>query len=300
MMKEFETSLLREKFTIRDLGAPQNKPLIALSNRMAFTFHFNRAERPPETLVVRAHNMHLCIRATARLLAIAEQFGPLIPRSTHINWQELWDVLVNDYEYAYNPMRWLAIYHEGKVVYAHGNRHPFLDMVEKFQVGNEGTYEDGVTTAEDAFRKSGKDVKIDYEGHVALVVNMEPASIRLGHILRGSDRKTTFNVSIAPGAKSVLNFSRCLSVSAAFLEGIQLTFFIGSAQEKIRQGIIRRQSKEEKQLRDAQQRLGRLISEITQLEEDYKLRYRPEKPDFAHLIVDAEDLTRKILTPGEQ
>lgn len=299
-MKEFETSLLREKFTIRDMNAPDNKPLIALSNRMAFTFNFNRADRAPESLVVRTQNMHLCIRATARLLALAEQFGPIVPRSEHINWQELWDLLVNDYEYAYNPARWLAIYHQGKVIYAHGQRHPFLDMVEKFQLNNPGTYEDGVQKAEDAFRKSGKDVKIDYEGHVALVVNMEPSSIRLGHILRGSDRKTTFNVSIAPGAKSILNFARCLSLSAAFLEGIQLTFFIGSAQEKIRLGIIRRQSKEEKQLRDAQQRLSRLSSEITQLEEDYKLRYRPEKPDFAHLIVDAEDLTRKILAPGEQ
>ena len=193
----------------------------------------------------------------------------------------------------------MAVYSGGRVLFESGDRHSFLDVIEKFQARNIGAYDLSVGMAEEAFRKSGKPVSIDYDGNVALVVDMVEDSARLAHILRGSDRKTTFSVSVAPNNNVGLNFASCLSASAAFLEGIQMSFFIGSNQEKIRQGIIARHSPEEKQTREAQLRLGRLTAEITNLEDSCKVNYRPEKPEFQQLVVDAEELARKVLQPGE-
>lgn len=298
-MEEFNTSLLREKFTIhdKDVTARDAKPVIALSNRMEVTL-VSKLTGKKEEFSVRAQSMHLCTRMVARMMVSHSQGGPLLDRAAPFDWEAVWDTLVNDYEFAYNPARWVAVYTKGRLVFEKGSRHPLLDVIEKCAaVNSNGIYDEAVFMAEKAFKDLGKNVRIEHDANVALVVSVEGNYGRYAIILRGAERTTTFNFSARAKGKDKLNVAQCLGTAAAFLEGVQLAFMVGMNHEKIRLGIIERHSKEEKQTREAGRRLSRLATEISNLEDTFEVRYRPEKPEFHLIVVDAEAFARKVLVP---
>lgn len=298
-MKELNTSLLRERFIIHDPYSDldlQEGLIIAASNRMTVELR-NDAGKLLETFIVRTQNMHSCVRMAARIIQSFVQAGPLLNRSNPYDWEAAWDAIINDYEHTYNPNRWICIYNQGRPIFKTGKHHPLLDVIEKCDARSNGNYDASIPMAEDAFKQTGKVVKIDYDGNVALAVHLEARQGRCGVIMRGPNRTTTFNFSVQVRDKGGLNFPQCLGTCAAFLEGIQLAFMIGMNEEKIKLGIIERQSSEEKQTREARRRLGRLNAEIANLEGAFEVRYRPEKPEFQHVLMDAEKLAQKILEP---
>lgn len=295
-MTEFNSSLLREKFTIhdRDINAPA-RSVIALSNRMVVDIVLPGG-RHREHFIVRTHNMHGCARMAARMLQSFYQNGPLLDRPVPYDWEAAWDSIVSDYEYAYNSQRWLSVYTGGRAIFQKGMHHALLDVIEKCEARNKGgLYEESIKTAEAAFRDLGKDVTIEYDANVALVVDFEDDHGRCAIILRGPDKTTTFNFTATARPGNDLGIPQCLSAAAAFLEGIQLAFLVGMNTEKIKLGMIERHSKEEKQTAEARKRLARLGAEIANLEASCAVHYRPERPEFPHLIMDAEKLAEKML-----
>ncbi len=302
-MKELVTELLREKFVIHDMAGSIKSgqgPTIALSNRMVITLKNDKGEIQ-ETLIVRAQNMHSCVRMAARIVQSFNSGGPLLDRPSPYDWQAAWDLASGDYEQNYNPLRWVAIYQAGKVLFEKGERHPMLDIIEKCTGMVKGGYEESIQHAEDVIRKQGRVMRLEYDGNVALVLNLDKKQGRCGVILRSADKTRTFNFSIAAKTGSHLNFAQILGSGAAFLEGIQLAFQVGMNGEKIRRGIIARHSPEEKQTRESEIRLGRLNSEIANLEGTFDIHYRPEKPEFHRILVEAEELARKVLpAPGKK
>ncbi len=299
-MADFGTSLLREKFSILDpeiKGRENNKPVIALSNRMVADM--KSGDKYHEEFVIRAHNMHSCTRMTALVLQSFYQGGPIMNRHTPFDWSASWDKIVNEYEYAYNPQRWIAVYHKGRIVFEAGEHHMLLDVIEQCDARNTGQYDESVALAEDAFKQLGKTVTIDHDSNVALVVTFEDNECRVGVIMRGPDRTTTFNFKANGTKEKPLNTPQCLSGAAAFLEGIQLAFMVGMNNEKIRLGIIKRFSNEEKQTKEAKKRLSRLSAEVANMEAAHDVHYRPERPEFPHVIIDAEKLAQQILEPPE-
>ena len=84
-------------------------------------------------------------------------------------------------------------------------------------------------------------------------------------------------------------------MAAELLEGIQLSFMIGIANEKLRAGIIDSANFEARQAREAKRRIATLNGEISSLETHYKVRYRPERPDFNRIIFDAENIAPRYL-----
>ncbi|MAE52334.1 MAG: hypothetical protein CMH27_11045 [Micavibrio sp.] len=300
-MSEFHSSLLREKFSIHDSeqGTDEQKMIIALSNRLVIELK-GAKKNHTEIFVVRAQNMHSCVRMAARIIKSYKTSGPLTNRTKPFDWEAAWDAIVNDYEYRYNPERWIAIYHNGHTVFEAGEHHLLLDVIEKCDARNAHNYEKALPMAEDAFKKAGKVVKIDYDSNVALVINLEQSHGRFGVIMRGPSRTTTFNFSVHAKTKDPINFAQCLAAAACFLEGIQLAFMVGMNNIKLYMGIIKRHSTEEKQTKDAGRRLGRLAAEIANLERSYDVHYRPEKPEFHKIVSDAERLGQKTLSPPEE
>ena len=73
----------------------------------------------------------------------------------------------------------------------------------------------------------------------------------------------------------------------------------GTNNEKIRLGIIERHSKEEKQTLEGRRRLSRLSAEIANLEQAFEVRYRPEKPELPHIVMDAEHQARGKFEPPD-
>ncbi len=297
---ELNTSLLREKFSIHDASVSADM-IVALSNRMVVELTSPRGQ-VDETFIIRSHNMHSCVRMAARLIKSYDTAGPIMNRPKAYDWESAWNAVVNDYEHRFNPQRWIVIYHKGKIIFSAGEHHIFLDVIEQCDARSGKAYEHAIPMAEEAFKQAGKVVRINHDSNVALVISLEKQSGRLGVILRGPNRTTTFtmNIQVKGKSKDPINTAQCLASAAAYLEGVQLAFLVGMNHEKIRLGIIERFSEEEKQTREARARLSRLAGEIGNLEDAYDIHYRPDKPEFQHILMDAEKLAQKILIPPDE
>jgi hypothetical protein len=279
-MKNFNTTLLREKFTIQK-GQENEKPLIALSNRI-------QIDLPDEPIIVRAQNMHGAVRMAARIIDSYNTDGSLLTRGTPVDWRAFWDSIAGDFEREHNQNRWIAIYNGGRCIYAAGDYHPFFDIIEKCQISNRGDYERSIPMAEENYRQTGEHVKIQYECNVALSVYVTEKNARFGVIVRGPLKTTTFNFTAAPKAETVFSQGACLTCAAAFLEGIQLAFTVGGNQKKLAKKLIETHSPEQEKTAEARRRLGFLKTEITEFEKAYNVHYRPERPDFQEIITEAK------------
>lgn len=296
-MKELETSLLREKFIIHDPSSSNSKgPIIALSCRMVVDL-VNSKNLKEETLIVRAQNMHSCVRMVGRIIQSYLSGGVLVGRPVAYDWDAAWKAILSDYETEFNSQRWIAIYHHGKPVFVKGDHHPFLDVIEKCAAEVKGEYEQCIPLAEKAFKQTGKVVRIEYDGNIALVVHLQARQGRCAIILRGAAQTATFNFAASARGTGFLNFTQILSGAAAFLEGIQLAFMVGMNNEKVKMGRIAKNSAEDKQNREGARRLMRLNAEIANLEGSCDIRYRPERPEFQRIMTDAEREAAKLFQP---
>lgn len=300
-IEAFHSSLLREKFVIHDpdVNRTDSAPITALSNRMIVSLQKD-PETPAEEYVIRSQNMHSCIRLASRIIHSYNIGGSLLNRAKAYDWQATWDPIVNDYERLYNEERWVAVYHRGKVIFKDGERHPLLDLIEKCDFENTQDYDFAIPMAEDAFKQTGKVVKLEYDANVALTVTFENNEGRCGVILRGANGTTTFNFRVHPKGGDLINIPQCLSAAAAFLEGIQLAFSVGFNVFKLRVGIFDKGSAEEKLTKDGQKRLGRLNAEVVNLEGAMNVHFRPEKPDFYRIVGEAEHLASKTIEIPEK
>ncbi len=297
-MPEFNTSLLREKFTIYDAmpaDLSDKGPVVALSNRLSLPLKSDDG-KTIETFIIRAQNMHMCARIGAQIASEFQENGPLLGRKKPFDWHETYETLIRGYEKKWNPNRWVAIYHKGRVIFEDGaiERHPFLDIIEQCDARNKDNYEKAVSVAQDAFKQAGRLITIDHDSNIALILAVTPLEGKCGVIVRGPSRTTTFNLTAHKKNDHEVRVSNCLSAAAAFLEGIQLAFFIGMTRKKILYEMISGISPEAKQAEDAGQKLGRLNTAISQFESLLDVTYRPERPEFSRMISDAEDFARKI------
>ncbi len=297
-MDAFSTTLLREKFEIRD-SAPvsDEEPVVALSNRLVTPIP---GSPKGEKFVVRAQNMHSCIRMAAKIVTATLDEGSLIEREKPYDWEKAWDSVNEGFEKKYNPARWVAVYFKGKLVFSEGNHHQFLDIIEGCDAKSAQDYEHSVVMAENAFKQAGKVVRITHDANIALVVNITPEQGRCGVILRGADKTTTFNFTAKPKGGKEVKVSQSLTVSAAYLEGIQLAFQVGMGREKRKYGLIEAGTDEYIKVEAAEKRLGRLNAAVRQFDQMLNVSYRPDKPDFFKMVEDAQGVARTMLAPQIQ
>ncbi len=299
-MPEFHSTLLREKFVIQDMVSADiydRAPIVALSNRIIVPLGGVRGQ--DENFVIRAQNMHCCARLAAHVAREHQENGPLLRRARPFDWDYAWISLVKGYEKKWNPARWVAVYHKGRVIYeAHGeqgHRHPFVDVIEQCDARSKGQYEQSLAIAKDAFRQAGKLVDIQYESNVALTVHVTDSEGKCGLILRGPNRTTTFSFTARSRAGRGVRPSQCLSAAAAFLEGIQMTFMIAMARQKVAFGVIPASSDEARQGIEAGQKLGRLKDAIDQFERLLDVTYRPDRPDFTEMVDSALVFAKNLI-----
>lgn len=302
MPTTFNASLLREKFVIRDAvgGGDAGTSIVALSNRITIPLGLPGG-RSEENYVVRAQNMHTCARFAARIAQEYSEKGPLMGRKPkdEFDWEYAWLALCKGYEKTWNPNRWVAVYHKGRILFeAQGEgtaRHPFVDIIEQCDAVNPESYEESLTIAEEAFKKAGRTVSIEYDSNVALILSVKDDEGKCGVIVRGPSRTTTFNFTARPRAGRPVKPSQCLSAAAAFLEGIQLSFLVGMTNIRGLYELIEKNGEEVRKGREASQKLGRLNSAIAQFENLQEVAYRPDRPEFSKMIDEAESFARKTL-----
>lgn len=300
MPDDFKSTLLREKFTLRDPSGDLSDvpPVVALSNRLVLPL-ISAIGEPAETFVIRTQNMHSCVRLAA---AIAKEYfdrGSLTTRVTPFRWDGVWRDVVKGYEKDWNPDIWCAIYHKGRMVFEEGTRHPFLDIIEKCDAVSRDSYSDSVTFAETAFQQAGKAMKIEHDSNIALIVSIKDQEAKGGVILRGANRKTTFNYTVKPRKIShePIRIPTILTISAAFLEGVQLAFNVGMTNRKRASHLFEKYSDEDRKGKRGAERLANLTNAIESVERKYVFKYRPDRPDFQQMVREAEAFANKILRP---
>lgn len=299
-MAEFNASLLREKFIITD-AIPSDindvAPVIALSNRMMLPLVSDN-EKDAETFVVRAQNMHVCTRMAASIAYEFQQRGLIMDRKKPLKWKDLWNEVIKGYEETWNPKRWVAVYHKGRVLFEEGpgQRHLFADVIEQCDARNKGEYAQAVKVAEEAFKQAGKMVNIAHDSNIALIMSITRKEGKCGLIVRSPARTTTFNMTMRKKKGAEVRPSQCMTAAAAFLEGIQLCFRVGMARQKLKFELISPASPEGVQAEDAGRRLGRLNTAVTQLENILEISYRPDRPEFSRMIDEAQEFALKVLS----
>jgi len=218
-MTEFRTSLLREKFTIIEKADKTAEPVMAMSNRISIPL-ISEDKIDNETYVVRTQNMHSCARLAA---AIAKEFferGTIAGRAMPMPWDDIWMDVIKGYERDWNENIWCAIYHKGRIIYQKGEHHPFLDIIEQCDVANKSEYVESINFAEDAFSQAGKEVRIDHETNVALIISCTAEQAKSGVIIRSAGGATTFNYSTTPKSNNPkqVHAHTTLTVAAAFTQ----------------------------------------------------------------------------------
>ncbi|MCB9965345.1 MAG: hypothetical protein H6855_04610 [Rhodospirillales bacterium] len=293
-MIDFNTSLLREKFILQNILSEETEEesVTVLSNRIVVPLISRRGE-VVETFVVRGHNMHTTLRIAAKLVQSFQQ-GEKITTDPDFDWEGLWQDVIEGFERAFNPEIWAAVYFEGKCLFQKGTHHPFLDIIEKFDAAQQDDYERALKMAEKAFKDAGKPVTISHDTNVALVVSINSKQARCGIILRGAGRTTTFNYTAKEQNATEIVTSQCLSVAAAFLEGLHLAFTVGMGKRKIHYNLLDNEE-ERKRTFAGEKRLGRLMQAINHFDQTYLVTYRPERPDLFGHITEAEKFADKIL-----
>lgn len=300
MAIEFKTTLLREKFTLRDPAGDlsDTPPVVALSNRMVLPLSSDLGEEA-ETYVIRTQNMHSCARLAG---AIAKEYydrGAIMKRPAAFSWENLWRDVIKGYEKDWNPDIWCAIYHKGRCVYEDGTRHPFLDIIEKCDSVNREEYSQSVQFAERAFQQAGKEMKIEHDSNIALIISIREGEAKCGVILRGANRKTTFNYNVKQRRinSEEVRIPTILSVSAAFLEGVQLAFGVGMANRKRSLGLLDKFSDEDRKGKRGAERLINLTGAVESIERKYIVQYRPDRPNFQRMVDESEEFAMNILKP---
>lgn len=294
MNKDFSAQVLRERFVITPVDG--GDAIIALSNRAPLAL-VDGDGRTVETLVIRGHMLHTVVRMMGSLVNTFARTGPLFSRQIPLDWDHIWDISAGAHERTYNPDLWVAVYHNGKCVYAQGAHHSFLDVIEQCDSREGKGYDASMKLAENLFNRVGKKVSIVPEESIAATFAMTKAHGRSALVLRGAQKTTTFTFSgeSRDFPSREVNPVHFINAAAAFLEGIQLAFTIGSGNEKLRRDMISPYSPDGLMITSARTRLSETGAAIRTFENLHTVHYRPERPDFPLLITQAEIMTRARL-----
>ena len=300
MKPEFKSSLLREKFTLRDAAEDLSDtiPVIALSNRMVLAL-CGEDGADPETFVIRSQNMHSCARFCAAIAKEYEERGAIMSRPTPLGWAPIWNDVIKGYEKDWNPDIWSALYYKGRLLFEYGARHPLLDIIEKCDAASGQSYDESVLFAEKAFSQAGRAIKIEHDANVALIMSIKDDEAKCGVILRGANRKTTFNFTVKKHKirGDDIRIPTILTMAAAFLDGVQLAFAVGMANKKKALSLIEKYSDEDRKAKRGTDRLLNLASAIETIEYKYNVNYRPDRPNFQKMVREAEEFAMTILKP---
>ena len=274
-------SLLREKFTIRDIEK-DGEPVIALGNRMVISL-------PGQSipLIIRCHSMHMTLRFGAEIIRHLSYISHVENVNTLMNWEEVWQKLIKPYEKDASPQTWIALYFKGNPIFQDNYHHMFFDVIEQCEYKNnmEGDrYEKSIIMAQKAFRQIGRNVLIEEESHVGFILDTSDRhELRFAIILRIPGHRGTFITRLCT-KKIIPSDHVCLAIAADYIEAINMAVRAGFLEKSLSSGSKKSNYEQVKAHSETMKRLGALQFRIDQAEQKYALKYRPERPDFKEIM----------------
>ncbi len=276
-MDDFNTALIREKIIFIDTAAPQKTDAMAeghnvvRSNRLLLNLP---GEHGTEKLVIRSQTMPGTLRLAAAALMDFCAKGKFSGRGP--DWEELWERVRPPYDRKYNPDNWAAIYVDGKSVFK-TNASTYADVIEQCAQVATGNYDHAITVTEGALRRIGKNMQISHSSTVAAVFTNEEDSLRTAIVNRRAGKTNAFNF-VATGGDSTRRVQQVLFVTASMLESLNLRMTLDTLQAKARSHKASRE--EQQQLTSLLGRMDALYRHIETFENEFKAKYRPERPVF--------------------
>lgn len=270
-------SLLREKFTIREIGLDAT-PTIALGNRLLIDLP---GQKTP--LIIRGHSMHMTLRLGAELMKQLSYLTHIENVETMFDWAKLWAKHADQYEKTVTPETWIVIYYKGQIIFEESPHHGFLDIIEQCEYKNNMKgehYQKSLIMAQQAFQQMGRSVMIEEESHVGFILdNEDRLEMRFAIILRMPGHRGTFVVRLSKNAVRPETHD-ALMIAADFIEAINMAVRLGFLEKQLTQQkkgsiseLIKNQSVFSK-------RLSTLSVRVQQAETKFTMKYRPERPDF--------------------
>lgn len=283
-MEDFATSLVREKITFVDKAASRasgvamnggSPDTVIRSNRIYLKLNNGLIS---EKVVVRAQTMHVAMLLAAKVMFSHYRNGPFAGRDVEYDWDAQWQSVLSGYEKNYNPSIWAAVYINGAPAFKTMSD-PYMDVVEKCAMLAGDTYDAAIGITEKAFQKAGKEIAITHDTNVAAVFTDTDGVMNCGIVHRAANHSQAFNFIVEGGVRDH-RVVQCITASAAFLEGLNLSMVVKDLQNKVRMKEITPSSPEAGRLRAAAARMVLLNKTILSFEEMYDVRYRPGKPDI--------------------
>ena len=275
MLENFNTALIREKVIFIDAaGAPSAQPdghNVVRSNRLLLRLPTDEGE---EKLVIRAQNMPATLRMAAAALMDFCAKGKFRGRGP--DWEEIWDRVQSPYERKYNPDNWAAVYVDGKNIFK-TRASTYADVIEQCAQVATGNYDSAIEVTEGALRRVGRDMKISHASTVAAVFTNETDSLRTAIVNRRGGKEAAFNFT-ANGGGVERRVQQSLLVTASMIESLNLRLLFDALRTKA--GLHRASSAEQQQLRAVHLRMEALDRHIASFDNEFNVRYRPEKPVF--------------------
>lgn len=290
-MAEFNASLVRERIAfiddaiaVGDAKAGVAAQTVVRSNRILL--ELGQVEGS-EKIVIRAQTVPATLRLASRVMFSFYKNGLFGKRGEDYDWESQWQSVLTEYDRAFMPDLWGAVYIEGRPVFKTLHS-PFVDVIEKCALLNADNYDMTMNVAENALRQVGHAKRVDHASLVASIFSDSGSVMRCGVINRTGGRNTVFSFVSAGGAQPQ-RVVQTLSVAAAYLEAINLRRIIRHVQSRIERGEISRTSPEGRRMRVAMAQQAVNNHLVNAYEDTYKVRYRPEKPDVFSAAADTGD-----------
>lgn len=278
-MESFSTTLVREKVIVRAHGAATDADAgvtsVIRSNRLQLKIV--RGDKT-DLVVVRGHSMANTLRFAAYAYRIITQ-DKLVSRHEAIDWQTVYDKSKSDYTRAYQPDDWMSVHINGDGVFKSAESGVYVDVLEKCALLTGDTYEDAAGVTENVLREAGRPVDLHQEVVVAARIEDDGIRTRASIIHRDGRNDATFSFTAVNGER-LHRIGGTIEAAAAFLEGLDLAFTIGTIRARIRAGEITEKDAEGQQMRVASLRQTALNAIINNFESAYGVSYRPERKQF--------------------
>ncbi len=276
-MREFSTSLVREKIIFsfpESVSAEAELPIIIRSNRIHLRLAQGGVE---ENIVVRAQNMPDTLRMAGAVVENFFWYGPVKNRDPA--WERLWGQALSDYGKIYHAEEnWGAVYYEGAGVFQ-TVKSPFADVVERCALATLDNYDATLKTVETVLDRLGKKTQIQHQANIAAVFSDAEGATRNSLIHRASGQSGVFHFT-ASGGDRAERIGRSFLTAAAFLEAINLRYFIANFEAGLARGSAESHADKMEQYKAAKKRRLALMQFVNGFERRYAVNYRPERPDF--------------------
>lgn len=296
-MPDFDAVLLRERFVLENQASSGehegDNSKIALSNRLDFDC-IDASGQHREKFVVRAQNIHTCLRAAA---LIAQQWYD----HAHLNksgagrfqWKREYHETIKEFEEKWNPDCWASVYKNGHILFESGHKQKteLLDVIEQVYSHEKGDYDNIAQAAEQMFLQAGKKVSITYDHEQAMDLQGDPKEVQNKLTYRDPKGRNLLEMTIQQRGAAV-KLSECLNVAAVIFEGYQLGYIIGQTNYDLAKGKITIRDKRIEQSDHALRRIKRLEDYFEHMTYRYKLTFEPA-PNFRKNIKNVEAFLRK-------